>query len=127
MANRDVDELEAELSKKQRLINAWMAVGPEGKTTDVSDLTDSSRGYASDLRRALEGEDEDEIDIDEIRDAYHPELVEKYRNELGTDAISGEWAFIDRLRRRPEAEQPSTETTESTGRTPPQPEPQAPS
>ena len=127
MANRDVDKLEEELSKKQRLINAWMAVGPEGKTTDVSDLTDSSRGYASDLRRALEGEDGDEIDIGEIRDAYHPELVEKYRNELGKEAIDGEWEFLDELRRRPEAEQPSAETTEPTGRTPPQQEPQAPS
>ncbi len=125
MANRDVDKLEEDLSKKQRLINAWMAVGPEGKTTDVSDLTDSSRGYASDLRRALEGENEDEIDIGEIKDAYHPELVEKYRSELGKDAIDGEWEFLDELRRRPEAEQPSAETTEPSGRTPPQQEPQA--
>lgn len=125
MADRDVDDLEEELSKKQRLINAWIAVGSEGKTTDVSDLTDSSRGYASDLRRALEGEDEEEMGMDEIRDAYHPELVEKYRSELGQEAVDGVWGFLDELRRRPEAEQPAAEPTEPTGRTPPQQEPQA--
>ncbi|SDF86945.1 hypothetical protein [Halorientalis regularis] len=38
------DDTGADVSKKERLINAWIAVGPEGKTTDVSDLTGSSRG-----------------------------------------------------------------------------------
>lgn len=120
MANRDVDDLEADLSKKQRLINAWIAVGPEGKTTDVSELTDSSRGYASDLRRALEGEGDEEVALDEIQDAYHPELVAKYRSELGSEAISGEWEFVDQLEQPP---QPPTEPT-AQEETPPQQEPQ---
>jgi len=75
MGQRDRSDIEADLSKKQRLINAWIAVGPEGKTTDVSELTDASRGYASDIRRAIEGEDEDELTTDELQDAYDPDLV----------------------------------------------------
>ena len=107
MADSDVDELESELSKKQRLINAWIAVGPEGKTTDVSDLTNSSRGYASDLRRALEGEADEAIEHDVIQNAYHPDLVEKYRSDLDDEeAIDGQWEFMDRLERRPKGEQP---------------------
>lgn len=119
MADRDVDELEADLSKKQRLINAWIAVGPEGKTTDVSDLTDSSRGYASDLRRGLEGDEEEQIEMDEIRDAYHPELVAKYRSELGDDAVDGEWDFTDRLRRQPPERPPSEPERRPVDRTQP--------
>lgn len=131
MANRDVDELESNLSKKQRLINAWIAVGPEGKTTDVSELTDSSRGYASDLRRALEGEEEEEIDIDEIQEAFHPELVDKYRSGLGEEAVNGEWEFTEKLGQRPEAEQQPAAPPEpeqqppETGRRPPQQQPEA--
>jgi len=131
MADRDVDELESELSKKQRLINAWIAVGPEGKTTDVSDLTDSSRGYASDLRRGLEGEAEEDVEHDEIQEAYHPELVEKYRSELGEEAIDGQWEFMDRLQRRPTGDRepstpsPSDQPTAEPTRTQPQRESQA--
>lgn len=84
-------------SKKARLINAWIAVGPEGKTTDVSEVTDSSRGYASDIRRGLEGDDDEELSLEEIRTAYDPDLVERYRSELDADAIFGDWQFVDAL------------------------------
>lgn len=97
MSDRESDTA-AELSKKERLINAWIAVGPEGKTTDVSDLTGSSRGYASDIRRAMAGEDEDDdLSFEEIAAAHEPELVAQYRSNLAADEIDGRWAFTDRL------------------------------
>lgn len=95
-----------EVPKKVQLINAWLAVGPEGKTTDVGEVTAASRGYASNVRRALEGEeDEDgtEIDMEELREAYRPDLVERYRDELDDDAIDGRWPFLDELETRAEA------------------------
>jgi hypothetical protein len=92
------DDTEADLSKKERLINAWIAAGPDGKTTDVSDLAESSRGYASDIRRGMAGEDEDEaLPFEEIGAAHEPELVDQYRSELADDDIDGRWAFADRL------------------------------
>jgi hypothetical protein len=97
MSDRE-DDTGADLSKKERLINAWIAVGPEGKTTDVSDLTGSSRGYASDIRRAMAGEaDDDDLSFEEITAAHEPELVEQYRSDLADDDIDGQWAFADRL------------------------------
>jgi hypothetical protein len=104
MGDRDVADIEADLTKKQRLINAWIAIGPNGKTTDVSEVTDSSRGYASDIRRALEGESDQEITMDEIQEAYHPSLVQAYRSNVGTDAIDGSWPFMSELRRTPPSE-----------------------
>ncbi|WP_335999401.1 hypothetical protein [Halorientalis halophila] len=100
MSDREESDLEADLSKKERLINAWIAVGPEGKTTDVSDLTGSSRGYASDIRRAIGGEhddEEDDLPFEDVLDAYEPTLVETYRSELDEEAIDGEWPFTERL------------------------------
>jgi len=92
------DDPGADLSKKERLINAWIAVGPEGKTTDVSDLTGSSRGYASDIRRSMAGDDEEEkLPFEEIEDAHDPDLVERYRSDLADDAVDGHWSFTDRL------------------------------
>jgi hypothetical protein len=91
------DDIGADLSKKERLINAWIAVGPEGKTTDVSDLTGSSRGYASDVRRAMANEDDEDLGFDEITAAHEPALVEQYRSALVDDGIDGRWHFADRL------------------------------
>lgn len=92
------DDRGADLSKKERLINAWIAVGPEGKTTDVSDLTGSSRGYASDIRRSMAGDDDDEkLPFEELTDAHDPELVDQYRSDLADDAVDGHWPFADRL------------------------------
>ncbi|MFB6164596.1 MAG: hypothetical protein ABEJ31_05505, partial [Haloarculaceae archaeon] len=93
MSDRDLDELAEELSKKHRLINAWIAAGPEAKTTDVGEVTGASRGYASGIRRALEGEGDEQIDDEELREAYHPELVDRYRSELDEDALDGQWEF----------------------------------
>lgn len=112
MADRDADDIEADLSKKQRLVNAWIAIGPDGKTTDVSELTDSSRGYASDIRRGLEGESDQEVSFETIEDAYHPALVQKYRSELGEDAVNGEWSFMDQLSRLPPSERGRSEQPE---------------
>lgn len=97
MSDRE-DAPGADLPKKERLMNAWIAVGPKGKTTDVSDLTGSSRGYASDIRRAMAGEDEeDDLPFEDIADAYDPSLVATYRSKLAEDAIDGRWPFEDRL------------------------------
>lgn len=97
-------------SKKERLINAWLAAGPDGKTTDVSDVTDSSRGYASDIRRALESDDdEDGLSIEAIREAHDPSLVASYREQLGEDALTGEWPFVDELTEPEEPSEPEPE------------------
>jgi hypothetical protein len=117
-----------DLSKKERLINAWIAVGPEGKTTDVSDLTGSSRGYASDIRRSMAGEDDDDdLSFEEIAAAHEPELVEQYRSDLAADEIDGRWVFADRLEPAesgrpaddPEPPEPATGSPVSRSRTDP--------
>lgn len=72
----------ADLTKRDRLVNAWLAAGWDANVATVASLTDASESYASQVRQSME---DDEIDADAIA---VPNLVDRYRAAVAdeTDA-----------------------------------------
>ncbi|WP_226010828.1 hypothetical protein [Halomicrobium salinisoli] len=79
MADSELDDREADLSKKDRLINAWLAAGPDAMAKNVAEVTDSSVAYASRIESQMEDGDIGEDDIGAVRDEA---LVDEYATRL---------------------------------------------
>ncbi|WP_226022937.1 hypothetical protein [Halomicrobium salinisoli] len=79
MADSELDDREADLSKKDRLINAWLAAGPDAMAKNVAEVTDSSVAYASRIESQMEDGDIGEDDVGAVRDEA---LVDEYATRL---------------------------------------------
>lgn len=84
VASSDLEDHEAGLSKKDRIINAWLAAGPEAMA-NIAEITDSSIAYASRIKSQMEEDELGEEEVEEVRDEA---LVDEYANRL--DPLAGE-------------------------------------
>lgn len=84
MTDRDVEAIESELSKRDRLVNAWLAAGADANVDTVAQLSGASGSYASRIGRSLADGEITEAAVDEAR---VPELVEAYERRLETGAV----------------------------------------
>ena len=75
MADSQIAPAEEELSKKARLINAWLAVGSAAKATNIAEITGASTAYASRVKSDM---DADEISDDAVANARDEALIEAY-------------------------------------------------
>lgn len=141
MSNQGSGEQD-ELSKKERLINAWLAAGPEAQATTVAELTDASTGYASEINTDIE---EGELDDEEIEAARDEDLIETYADQLeqsddagGNQEAGGEQPAQQRSQpprqqppqqQPPQGQQPPPQQSQQVppqGQQPPQAPPQQP-
>lgn len=79
MASSDLRERDTDLSKKDRIINAWLAVGLDAKAKHIAEVTDASLAYASRIASQMEANEISEDDVAEIRDEA---LIEAYGDQL---------------------------------------------
>ncbi len=79
MANSELPDREADLSKKDRLINAWLAAGPDAMAKNIAEITDSSVAYASRIESQMEEGEIGEDDVEAVRDEA---LVDEYADRL---------------------------------------------
>lgn len=79
MSDSEVSAREADLSKKDRLVNAWLAAGPDAMAKNIAEITDSSIAYASRIKSEMEDGDIGEEEVDEVRDEA---LVDEYADRL---------------------------------------------
>lgn len=73
-------------TKKQRIINAWLADSDADNQT-TADVTGASEGYASSIKRKL---DQGEIEEEAIEEARDDKLVQQYREEFAEEEVSEE-------------------------------------
>lgn len=76
MSNLDTGDADRDLTKHDRLVNAWLAVGHDATVDTVASLTGASESYASQVRQAMEN---GALSDDEVDEATVPGLVERYR------------------------------------------------
>jgi hypothetical protein len=79
MANTDLAERESDLSKKDRLVNAWAAADDDTSAGVVADVTDSSLSYAARVKSSIEEGDIEEETLDDVRDEA---LIEEYATRI---------------------------------------------
>lgn len=87
MSQSDLDDREEDLSKKDRLINAWLAAGPETYAKTVAEIAGASTAYASRIKSQIE---EGEITDDDVEDIRDEELVNRYTDRLSEMSDTGE-------------------------------------
>lgn len=71
------------LSKRERLVNAWLAADGDATVTDVADLAGASRSYASQVRQSLE--DEDGLADERVEEMTDEDLIATYERRLGDE------------------------------------------
>ena len=89
MANLDADDGETDLSKHDKLVNAWLAAGRDANVETVASLTDASPSYASQVRQAME---EGDLSEDEVEATTVPALVDRYEERVEAAATGAETA-----------------------------------
>lgn len=93
------------MSKKDRLITAWLAADDDTRAGAVADVADTSLSYAARMGNEL---DEGELTDEDIEIARDDALVETYSERLADHPSAGGDA-------NETADGPSTETQETTG------------
>lgn len=109
MATFEMSPEEEELAKKDRLINAWFAVGEDASPGDIADVTGASPAYASRIRSELT---EGEIPEEEVEDIRDDQLVDEYAARL--DQLAQDETEETEDETEADMEQPADEEPEPT-------------
>ncbi|MEA5388049.1 hypothetical protein VB773_19450 [Haloarculaceae archaeon H-GB2-1] len=79
MSDTEPETIAEDLSKRKRLVNAWLAGGPDVKNSVIAEIAAASTGYASRIRNNMKS---GEISEAEVQDERDEELVDAYTEQL---------------------------------------------